>query len=65
MKIKLSLIDDNNEQIDYTSISLQKLRHKDLESVIIDNLWLILQNNLTVLENHLMLVKTFNEDKKR
>jgi len=65
MRIKLSLVDDNNEQIDYTSISLQKLRYKDLESVIIDNLWLILQNNLTVLENHLMLVKTFNEDKKR
>ena len=65
MRIKLSLVDDNNEQIDYTSISLQKLRYKDLESVIIDNLWLILQNNLTVLENHLMLVETFNEDKKR
>lgn len=64
MKIKLSLIDDDNEQIDYIAASLQTIRYKDLENAIINNLWCILNRNLGIIDeaNHLQLIDSFKEE---
>ena len=66
MRIKLSLVDDNGRDINYHNpISLSNIKYKDLENVILNDLRMILDHNLTLLKDSVTLVESFNEDKKR